>query len=43
MSLFAQTTPSPQDYVLKQCLLYLGMKKADNGKIEAMRENEDNK
>ena len=39
MSLFAQTSLSPQDYVLKQCLLYLGMKKAEGALVAEPQAN----
>lgn len=36
MSLFNQTNLPPADYILKQSLLYLGMRKTPDDKIKAM-------
>jgi len=37
MSIFTQTNLSPADYILKQSLLYLGMRKTPDDKIKAMK------
>lgn len=42
MSLFNQTTLSPAEYVLKYSLIYLGMRKLQDEKVDKIKSNEDN-
>ena len=42
MSLFNQTTLSPAEYVLKYSLIYLGMRKLQDEKVDKIKTNEDN-
>lgn len=42
MSLFNQTTLSPGEYVLKYSLIYLGMRKLQDEKVDKIKANEDN-
>ena len=43
MAFFAKTDHEPEDYILKQALIYLGMKKIPDDKLDKVRTNEDNK
>ena len=41
MSLFTATSLTPADYILKQSLLYLGMRKTGDDKINAMKKSDE--
>lgn len=42
MSLLTQTTLSPTEYVLKYSLIYLGLKKLQDEKVDKIKTHEDN-
>ena len=42
MSLFTKDALSPEEYILKYSLIYLGQRKIAEDKLEKVRTNEDN-